>query len=47
MDLIDKVIEKLKEWTQKLIEGLLGPQAEPEAELIPIPVKEPRYRQYR
>lgn len=47
MDLIDKVIEKLKEWTQKLIEALLGPLAEPEAELIPIPVKEPRPRQYR
>ena len=44
MDLIDKVIEKVKEWTQKLIEALLGPQGEPEAELIPIPVKEPRSR---
>lgn len=42
MDLIDKVIEKLKEWTQKLIEALLGPQAEPEPELIPIPIREPR-----
>ena len=44
MDLIDKVIEKLKDWTQKLIEALLGPQAEPEPELIPIPVRERRSR---
>ncbi len=42
MDLIDKVIEKLKDFTQKLIEALLGPQAEPEPELIPIPVRDRR-----
>ncbi len=47
MNLIDKVIEKLKEWAQKLVEGLLGPQAEPEPELIPIPVREPSIRRYR
>jgi hypothetical protein len=40
MDQIEKVIEKLKEWTQKLIEALLGPQSEPELELIPIPVRD-------
>jgi hypothetical protein len=40
MDQIEKVIEKLKEWTQKLIEALLGPQSEPEPELIPIPVRD-------
>ncbi len=40
MDHIDKVLEKLKELARKLIEALLGPEAEPEAELIPIPVDE-------
>jgi hypothetical protein len=44
MDYLDKLIEKLRELAQKLIEHLLGPQAEPEPELIPIPVKEPRRR---
>ena len=40
MDQIEKVIEKLKEWTEKLMEALLGPQSEPEPELIPIPVRD-------
>lgn len=40
MDYIDKVLEKLKELARKLIDALLGPEAEPEAELIPIPVNE-------
>lgn len=43
MDL-EKVAEKLKEWMQKLIEILLGPDAEPEGELIPIPVKDKQRR---
>ena len=47
MDYLDKVIEKVKDWAQKLIELLLGPEAEPEAELIPIPVNEPKGRRYR
>ncbi|MBK4731512.1 hypothetical protein JJD41_16805 [Oxynema sp. CENA135] len=44
MDYIDKVIEKLREWAQKIIDALLGPEPEPEPELIPIPVREPRRR---
>lgn len=44
MDYIEKVLEKLKDWAQKLIETLLGPDCEPEPELIPIPVKEPYRR---
>lgn len=43
MDFIDQVIEKLKEIARKVIETLLGPEPEPEAELIPIPVDD-RYR---
>jgi hypothetical protein len=38
MDYIEKVLEKLKEWAGKLIEVLLGPDMQPEPELIPIPV---------
>lgn len=38
MDYVEKVLEKLKEWARKLIETLLGPEVEPEPELIPIPV---------
>ena len=38
MDYIEKVLEKLKELARKIIEALLGPVAEPEPELIPIPV---------
>ncbi len=40
MDYIENVLEKLKEWARKLIETLLGPEAEPEPERIPIPVNE-------
>ena len=47
MDYLDKVIEKLKEWGQKVVEILFGPNVEPEAELIPIPVNEPARRRYR
>jgi hypothetical protein len=38
MDYLDKILEKIKEWAQKVVEALLGPQSEPEPELIPIPV---------
>ena len=44
MDFIDRVIEQLKEIARKVIEALLGPEPEPEAELIPIPVDEPYRR---
>ncbi len=40
MDYIEKVLEKLKDWARKLIETLLGPEVEPEPELIPIPVND-------
>lgn len=42
MGYIEKVLEKLKEWADKVIEALLGPQPEPE--LIPIPVDDRRQR---
>ncbi|MGF1486412.1 MAG: hypothetical protein ACFBSE_04795 [Prochloraceae cyanobacterium] len=42
MEYLDKALEKMKEWARKLIESLLGPEAEPEPELIPIPVDRSR-----
>lgn len=46
MDSIDKIWEKLKEWARKIVEALLGPETEPEPELIPIPVDERQRRQH-
>jgi hypothetical protein len=40
MEYIEKVLEKLKQLARKLVEALLGPESEPEPELIPIPVNE-------
>lgn len=40
MEYVEKVLEKLKEWARKLIETLLGPETDPEPELIPIPVND-------
>ncbi|AFZ50853.1 hypothetical protein [Dactylococcopsis salina] len=47
MEYIEEALEKLKEWSRKLIELLLGPEMEPEAEPIPIPVEERGSGQYR
>jgi hypothetical protein len=44
MEYIEKVLEKLREWARKLIEALLGPDAQPEPEPIPIPVRDPERR---
>ena len=46
MDYIEQLLDKLKDLAQKLIEVLLGPEAEPERESIPIPVND-RQRRYR
>ncbi len=43
MDFIDTLLDKLKELTQKIIDALLGPEVQPEHELIPIPVDRSRY----
>ena len=47
MDYIDKILENLKDIARKLIEILLGPDAEPERETIPIPVDNRQRRNYR
>lgn len=47
MDYIDKILDKLKDIAQKLIEILLGPEVESEREAIPIPVDDRQRRRYR
>lgn len=44
MDYIGKVLEKLKDWANRVIDILLGPEAEPEPELIPIPINDRKRR---
>jgi hypothetical protein len=44
MDYIDRILEKLKEWTRRLIEALLGPEPQAEPEPIPVPVRDPDRR---
>ena len=46
MGYLEKVLEKLKQWASKVVEALLGPEMQPEPELIPIPVED-RGRRYR
>ncbi len=40
MDFIEKVLEKIREWARKIIDALLGPEAQPEPEPIPVPVND-------
>ncbi len=41
MGVIERILDKIREWTERLIEALGGaPQPEPIP--IPIPVREPR-----
>ncbi|MEO0647808.1 MAG: hypothetical protein AAFZ17_16890 [Cyanobacteria bacterium J06650_10] len=42
MDYIDQVLDKLREWVDKVIDALVGPQTQPEHEPIPVPVDDRR-----
>lgn len=44
MDYIQKLLEKVKDWARKVIETLLGPEAEPAPEPIPVPVRDNHWR---
>lgn len=44
MDYLDNLLEKLRDMVGKLVDSLLGPELEPEPELIPIPVNDRRRR---
>lgn len=39
---IGKILEKLKNWVNRVLDSLLGPSAQPEPEAIPIPVNDRR-----
>ncbi|MEM8830670.1 MAG: hypothetical protein AAGE96_15115 [Cyanobacteria bacterium P01_G01_bin.19] len=47
MDYIEQLLDKLRDLAQRLIDVLLGPEVEPEREVIPIPVDDRRSRNYR
>ncbi len=47
MDYIEQLLDKLRDLAQRLIDVLLGPEAEPEREVVPIPVDDRRSRHYR
>ena len=38
MGYLERVLEKIKEWADRVIETLLGPVPETETEVIPVPV---------
>lgn len=42
MELLERILDKLREWTEQLIDVLLGPDAQPEAQAIPVPVHDRR-----
>jgi hypothetical protein len=45
MDFVEELLDRLKEIARRIIDSLLGPEPQPEAELIPIPVNDrPRSR---
>ncbi len=43
MDYIEKVLERLADWVRDVLDTLLGPEASPEVEPIPVPVNDRRY----
>lgn len=42
MDYLDKILEKIRNFARKIVEVLIGPEVEPEPELIPIPIRDRR-----
>ncbi|MGJ3246445.1 MAG: hypothetical protein ACFE0I_10265 [Elainellaceae cyanobacterium] len=44
MDYLEGILDKLKDWVRKLLDALLGPEAQPEPEPIPVPVREGQRR---
>jgi hypothetical protein len=43
MEYLERILDTLKDFARKVIETLLGPESEPELELIPIPVRDRNY----
>jgi hypothetical protein len=45
MEWIDKLLEKIREWVERVVDALLSPGSEPQPQPIPIPVDDiPRRR---
>jgi hypothetical protein len=42
VDYLEKVFDRLRELVQRVVDALLGPDVQPEGELIPIPVNDRR-----
>lgn len=45
MEWIDKLLERIREWVERVVDALLSPGSEPQPQPIPIPVDDmPRRR---
>lgn len=44
MEYIDKALDKIKEWIDRVLDALFGPEPQHEPEPIPIPVDDRRVR---
>ena len=44
MEYLEKILDALKNLARKVIDVVFGPEAEPELELIPIPVRTRNFR---
>ncbi len=44
MEYLEKILDALKHLARQVIDAVFGPEAEPELELIPIPVRDRNFR---
>lgn len=44
MEYIDRALEKIKEWIDRVLDALFGPESQHEPEPIPIPVSDHKNR---
>ncbi len=44
MEYLEKILDALKNLARKVVDAVFGPEAEPELELIPIPVRDRNFR---
>lgn len=43
MENLDQVLDKIKEWIDRVLDALFGPEVQPEPEPIPVPVDDRRF----
>jgi hypothetical protein len=46
MDWLDNFLEKLRQWVERAMDSLLGPQPQEQTQPIPIPVNDRARRHY-